>query len=142
MKHFTSISANRRSTETLVSSEALFGMQFCECWLCINVSLVGWCVLFFCRPLFLTLMVPFGLVHSVKSCDAVYFLFFIYLFIFIFLSYFILFYFYFPISLLWRCHDFVARASVHQQSANGVLIRSWEFVLITVSHVFCAPFYN
>ena len=48
--------------------------------------------------------------------------------------------FYFPISLLWCCHDFVARASVRQQSANGVLIRSWEFVLITVSHVFCAPF--
>ena len=44
--------------------------------------------------------------------------------------------------MLWCCHDFVARAYVHQQSANGVLIRSWSFVLITVSLVFCAPFYN
>ena len=70
---------------------------------------------FFCRPL----IVPFGLVHSGKQCDAI---------------------FYFPISLLWYCHDFVARASVYQQSANGVLTRSWQFVLITVSHVFCAPF--
>ena len=41
VKHFTSISANRRSTGTLVSSEALFGMQFCECWLCINASHVS-----------------------------------------------------------------------------------------------------
>ena len=42
-----------------------------------------------------------------------------FLFIYLFI------YYYFPISLLWCCHDFVARASVHQQSANGVLIRSW-----------------
>ena len=55
-----------------------------ECWLCINASLVGWRVLFFCRPLFSTLMVPFGLVHSVKSCDGIFLFFFFYLFFLIF----------------------------------------------------------
>ena len=58
-----------------VWNAVLWVLALYKCLSC--VSLVGWRVLFFCRRLFSTLMVPFGLVHSVKSCDAIFLFYFI-----------------------------------------------------------------
>ena len=113
------------TTYQCISQSTLHASPNLETWVfgVIQRTQGAWCVK--CTPH--TAVRATRAVHSVKLCDAIFSFSFFYLF-------------YFPISLLWCCHEFVARASVHQQSANGVLIRSWQFVLITVSHVFCAPF--
>ena len=96
-----------------VWNAVLWVLTLYKCLSC--VSLVGWRVLFFCRPLFSTLMVPFGLVHSVKSCDAIFLIYFFIFFIFLFSDF-------VAMLLSWLCCQGVRASAVSQWGVDTWLV--------------------